>query len=82
MAADEADDPGEDLEASLEHHATPEGILEDLDPDDLFEGADDNYMLESQEDESLSIEDFIVPEDRVKQERFWRHLVATAWSMK
>ena len=43
MAADEADELVEDLQASPERHAAPEGILEDLDPDDLFEGADDNY---------------------------------------
>nr|XP_020149902.1 uncharacterized protein LOC109735103 [Aegilops tauschii subsp. strangulata] len=51
---DEAENPGEDLQASPERHATPEGIPEDLDPDDLFEGADHNYLPESEEDESLN----------------------------
>ena len=39
-------------------------------------------MLESEEDKSLGIEDFIVPEDPVEQEHFQWHLVATARSMK
>jgi hypothetical protein len=54
----------------------------DEDPDDLFEGANDNYMPESEEDESLSTEDYIVPEDPILQERFTQHLVATARSIK
>ena len=54
----------------------------DSDPDDLFEGADDNYMPESEEDDSLGTEDFIVPEDPFKQEHFRRCLVAMARSLK
>ena len=81
-AADEADDLGEDLQASLECHATLEGILEDLDPDDLFEGAANNYMPKSEDDTSLDPDDYIVPVDPFEQERFQRRLIATARSMK
>ena len=63
-------------------NGTPKGPLEDLDPDDIFEGAGENYMLESEEDESLDTEDYIVPEDPFEQERFRRRLIATARSMK
>ena len=40
-----------------------------MDPNDLFEGADDNYLPESKEDESLGSEDYVVPEDPFEQER-------------
>ena len=39
-------------------------------------------MPESEEDESLGTEDYIVPEDPFGQERFRRHLIATARSLK
>ena len=61
---------------------TPEGHLEDLDPDDLFEVPDENYMLESEEYESLGTKDYVVPDDPFEQEHFRRRLVATARSMK
>ena len=44
--------------------------------------ADDNYMPESEVDESLGIKDYIIPEDPFEQERFWRHLVVMARSIK
>jgi hypothetical protein len=66
-AANDMEDPGKDLQASPERHVELEGIPRDSDPDDLFEGADDNYMLESEEDVSLGTEDFIFPEDPVEQ---------------
>ena len=79
--ADEASDREEDLQASLERHANPKGFPKDMDPNDLFEGADDNYQPESAEDVSLGIEDYIVPEFPFEQECFRRRLVATARSM-
>ena len=79
---DDANNPGEDFQASPQRHASPEGIPEDLDPDDLFEGANDNYLPKSKEDKSLHTEDYIVPEDPFEQERFRWCLAATVPSMK
>jgi hypothetical protein len=59
----DANDLEEDIQASPARNGTPDRHLGDSDPDDLFEGADDNYMPESEEDESLGTEDYIVPED-------------------
>jgi hypothetical protein len=72
----------EEVQTSPVRNGTPDQPLGDSDPDDLFEGADDNYMPESEEDESLGTEDYIVPEDPLEQERFWRRLVTTAQSIK
>jgi hypothetical protein len=58
-----ADNQEEEVQASPVRNDTPNQHLGDSDPDDLFEGADDNYMPESEEDESLGTEDYIVPED-------------------
>ena len=43
---------------------------------------DDNYMPPSEDEVSLSNDEFIVPEDPVEQERFKRRLIATAKSLK
>ena len=43
---------------------------------------DDNYMPLSEDEVSLRNEEFIVPEDPVKQERFKRRLIATAKRLK
>ena len=48
-------------------------------PNDLD---DDSYRPPSEDDESLSNEDFIVPEEPLEQERFKRQLIATARSLK
>ena len=40
-----------------------------MDPVDLFEGADDNYVPESEEDENLDTENYLVLEDPFEQER-------------
>ena len=66
----DADNHEEEVQASPVRNGRPDRPLGDSDPDDLFEGADDNYMPESEEDESLSTEDYIVPEDPFEQERF------------
>ena len=46
------------------------------------ESEDDNYMPLSEDEVSLGDEEFIVPEDPVKQERFKRRLIATSKSLK
>ena len=43
---------------------------------------DDNYMPHSEDEASLDDDEFVVPEDPVKQERFKRGLIATASSLK
>ena len=43
---------------------------------------DGSYLPLSEEEESLSNEDFIVPEEPLEQERFKRQLIATARSLK
>ena len=43
---------------------------------------DDNYMPPSEDEASLDDDEFVVPEDPVKQERFKRRLMATANSLK
>ena len=43
---------------------------------------DDNYMPLSEDEVSLSDEEFIVPEDPVEQERFKHRLIATSKSLK
>ena len=43
---------------------------------------DDSYMPLSEDEVSLSKEEFIVPEDPVEQERFKRRLIATTNSLK
>ena len=43
---------------------------------------DSNYLPISEEDVSLSDEDFIVPEDPLEQERFKRRPIAIARSLK
>ena len=43
---------------------------------------DSNYLPLSEEEESLGNEDFIVPKEPLKQERFKRRLIATARSLK
>ena len=43
---------------------------------------DDNYVPLSEDEASLSDEEFIVHEDPVEQERFKRRLIATAKSLK
>ena len=43
---------------------------------------DDNYMPLSEDEVSLSDEEFIVPEDLIEQEHFKRRLIATAKSLK
>ena len=43
---------------------------------------DDNYMPLSEDEVSLSDEEFIVPEDPIEQERFKCRLIATAKSLK
>jgi hypothetical protein len=78
----DADNHEEDVQASPLRNSIPDRLRRDSDPDDLFEGADDNYMPESEEDKSLGTEDYIIPEDSFEQKRFWRRLVATARSMK
>ena len=46
------------------------------------EDEDDNYMPPSEDEASLDVDEFIVPEDPVEQERFQRRLMATARSLK
>ena len=82
VEAGDADNPKGDHQASLGWKGTPEGHLEDSNRDDLFEGGNDNYMPESEDDESLSTKDYVVPEYPFEQERHWRRLIATARSMK
>ena len=41
-----------------------------------------NYLLLSEDEESLGNKDFIVPEEPLEQERFKRRLIATAISLK
>ena len=43
---------------------------------------DDNYMPPSEDEASLDDDEFVVPEDPVKQERFKRRLMAMARSLK
>ena len=43
---------------------------------------DSNYLSLSDDEVSLSDEDFIVPEEPAEQERFKRRLIATARSLK
>ena len=43
---------------------------------------DDNYMPPSEDGASLDDDEFVVPADPVKQERFKRRLMATASSLK
>ena len=43
---------------------------------------DDSYRLLSEDEESLSNKDFIVPEEPLEQERFKRQLIATVRSLK
>ena len=43
---------------------------------------DDNYMPPSEDEVSLSDDEFGVPEDPIEQERFKRRLIATAKSLK
>lgn len=75
-------DTGGDTQSSPVRNGSPEKNPEDLDLNDLFEGADDNYMPESGEDESLGTEDYIVPKVPLEQGRIRRHLVITSRSMK
>ena len=67
-AAHEADSRREDIQAFLEQQNSPAGIPEDEDPDDLFDGADNNYLPKSKEDKSLRTEDYVVPKDPFEQE--------------
>ena len=41
-----------------------------------------NYLPLSEDEVSLSTQDFIVPEEPLEQERFKRQLIATAMSLK
>ena len=43
---------------------------------------DDNYMPLSEDEVSLGDDEFVVPEDPLKQERFKHRLIATAKSLK
>ena len=43
---------------------------------------DDNYMPPSEDEASLDDDEFVVPEDLVKQERFKHRLMAMASSLK
>ena len=43
---------------------------------------DDNYLPLSEDEASLGTEDFVMPEEPLKQERFKRRLIATARSLK
>ena len=43
---------------------------------------DSNYLLLSKDEVSLDNEDFILPEEPLKQEHFKRQLIATARSLK
>ena len=60
----------EDGQVSPDEQAT-DGYLED-----------DNYMPPSEDEVSLSDDEFGVPEDPIEQERFKRRLIATAKSLK
>ena len=46
------------------------------------EEEDDNYMPPSEDEASLSDDEFAVPQDPVEQERFKRRLMATANSLE
>ena len=46
------------------------------------EDEDDNYMPSSEDEASLGDNEFVMPEDPVKQERFKRRLIATTSSLK
>ena len=46
------------------------------------EADDDNYMTPSEDEASLDDDEFVVPEDLVKQECFKRRLMAMASSLK
>ena len=46
------------------------------------EDEDDNYMPPSEDEASLSDDEFVVPEDPADQERFKHRLMATASSLK
>ena len=48
----------------------------------MREVEDDNNMPPSEDEASLDDDEFVVPEDPVKQERFQRRLMATARSLK
>jgi hypothetical protein len=56
-----ADNQEEEVQASPVRNGMPDRHLGDSDPDDLFEGADDNYMPKSKEDESLGTETISSP---------------------
>ena len=43
---------------------------------------DDNYMPPSEDEASLDDDEFVVPEDRIEQERFKRRLMVTTCSLK
>ena len=75
-SAEDDDNPLQpDLEREDEQASPPEQAADG-------ETEDDNYMPFSEDEVSLSDEEFIVPEDPVEQERFKRRLIATAKSLK
>ena len=76
---DSAEDDNNPLQQDLEQEdgeASPRERAAD------GEEEDDNYMPPSEDEASLNDDEFVVPEDPVKQERFKRRLIATANSLK
>ncbi len=71
-------------ENELERHSKsyPKTNGDEATEDNPSEVKDDNYMPPSEDEASLDDDEFVVPEDPVKQERFKHRLMATAISLK
>ena len=76
------EDPEAPVEPTSEHDDWEDGQVNPDDPVGNKDSEDSNYLPISEDDVSLGNEDFIVPEEPLKQERFKRQLIATARSLK
>ena len=79
---DDAEDPEDPVEPAFKQDDWEEGQVNPDEPIGNEDSEDSNYLPISEDDVSLGNEDFIMPEEPLKQERFKRQLIATARSLK
>ena len=79
---EDAKDPKAPVEPTSEQDDVEEGQVNPDDPVGNKDSEDSNYLPVSEDDVSLGVEDFILPEEPLEQECFKRQLIATVRSLK